>query len=582
MRHLIKNKKSLVSFLTVLLTFLFSACFFVGCSSCKKEPYYELTEKDLYCLSHVHTPSLSEEFEDNRLFIQFKENFSGEIGFSYFKNFSQTEIIKIENALNKNIYITKGENSSLKINEECHCLVLTFSTNDKSIVLSSAKQINEYNEVLVTQPMYITYVQHCYTPTDYFYDLQWGLNGTYGINAPSAWDITTGNSTIKIGIFEDGADLSHEELYGKIINVNCYGPSDYKHGTHVAGIIGATLNSFGISGVANVTIYLLNPNLLQDSISYANLNGIDIINASYVNVDYNTQQPAPYNLDVYNILSSYHGLLIYSSGNFGYDVDGSSPNCPVYPASYDLPNIISVGAINENGTKASFSNYGSSSVDLFAPGVSIISTYPTDFCINNQCEGIHYANGYHYMSGTSMAAPFVTGVAALMLSQYPNMNLLHIKEHILDGVQTISGLTNYCVTGGILDAYGALTSHVDGYHDTGNNTYHYGCTICNNGNLDPQAHTFGSICTYFNNSYHNKTCSVCGHQKHFAHSSNGYYQNLGVDIGHSTTCTGCGQTYTCAHVWEWVNSINKYRCRHCPAISKTGQSPYGYDNLDGE
>lgn len=569
-----------MSFLILLLLFLFSSSCFLGCSSkTKEQPYYPLTEKDLYCLSNIHTPSLSEEFEDNRLFVQFKENYSGAIDFSYFKNFSQTEIIRIENGIDKTVYITSGDKSSLLIDNNCHCLVLTFSTHNKSIVLSSAAQINNYNEVLLTEPIYITHTQSCYTPTDYYYDDQWVLNGTYGINAPAAWNITTGNSSIKIGIFESGVDLYHEELAGRITNVNYYGSSDLTHGTHVAGIIGATLNSYGISGIANVTLYVLNSDLLQDSISYANLNNIDIINASFIYVD-KYLQPTPYNSTVYNILSSYNGLIVCAAGNNGFDVDGSSPNTPVYPASYNLQNIISVGAHNEFASPCTFSNYGVSSVDLFAPGDDILSSYPANLCINGLCEGLHYQNGYHYMSGTSMAAPFVTGVAALMLSQYPNMNLLHIKEHILAGTHAINGLTNYCVTGGILDAYGALSSHIEGYQDTGDDYYHYGCTICNN--LDPQAHTFGSICTYFNNSYHNKTCSVCGHQKHFAHSSNGYYQNLGVDIGHSTTCTGCGQTYTCAHVWEWVSSINKYRCRHCPAISKTGQSPYGYDNLEGE
>ena len=117
-------------------------------------------------------------------------------------------------------------------------------------------------------------------------------------------------------------------------------------------------------------------------------------------------------------------------------------NTSKYPASYNLSNMIVVGSIDINNDKALTSNYGSSTVDLFAPGVGIYSTVPTDT--------------YDYKSGTSMAAPYVTGVAALIKSIRPQLSSLEIKKLILNNVDIISNLTGLCKTGGKLNAYKAL------------------------------------------------------------------------------------------------------------------------------
>lgn len=163
------------------------------------------------------------------------------------------------------------------------------------------------------------------------------------------------------------------------------------------------------------------------------------------------------------------------------------PNYPAdYSHGYTFSNrVISVGAINSSGEIANFSNYGATSVDIFAPGSHILSTYPLHLCIESpnttyatsngnkkRCEvewseenncwewngTTHESNGYHFMSGTSMAAPYVAGVAALILSNNPDLTAEEIKERIIYNHTDIPNLSGACASGGILNAYKALTA----------------------------------------------------------------------------------------------------------------------------
>jgi len=140
-------------------------------------------------------------------------------------------------------------------------------------------------------------------------------------------------------------------------------------------------------------------------------------------------------------INNYTGLFICAAGNDGANTDVT----PHYPSSSTCTNIISVGASDSTDSIPSFSNRGPISVDLFAPGQSIYSTYPV-------------ASGYSYasLSGTSMATPMVTGVAALMKSANPNLTTVQIKNGILNNVDTVSTSSGKCVTGGRLNAYKAI------------------------------------------------------------------------------------------------------------------------------
>jgi hypothetical protein len=180
-------------------------------------------------------------------------------------------------------------------------------------------------------------------------------------------------------------------------------------------------------------------------------------------------------------IRSYPGLFVVAAGNNNRDIDSN----PVFPAGHDFANLITVGATTSvgnverraqpgdwgwNGNLANGplegSNWGATTVDLFAPGTRILSTFnaiTTEVCPS----GSHTHNlancGYAYRSGTSMAAPHVTGVAGLILSKYPHLSPLEIKAAILEGVDKVPALNGYCVTGGRLNAYKALLAAENKY-----------------------------------------------------------------------------------------------------------------------
>ncbi|KQC05351.1 MAG: hypothetical protein APR55_05825, partial [Methanolinea sp. SDB] len=333
--------------------------------------------------------------------------------------------------------------------------------------VSVEEAIARYNEdpnVLSAEPNYR--VELMRLPDDPAFLLQWGLRNTgetYGlpsadIHAVSAWNISTGDPTVLIAIPDTGIDLSHPDLAGNIwINAleipgNCIDddsngyiddargwdfiqgdpdPSDDNgHGTHVAGIAGAVGNNgLGIAGVMWNTRILPLKVISADgygyesdaieAILYAKNAGADIISISWGS--YGESQALK------DAIDSYPGLVVCAAGNSGQDNDAY----PVYPASYSSGNIISVTATNENDEIASFANYGMQSVDIAAPGVGIYSTIP--------------GSGYETRSGTSMAAPFVAGVAGLVLSVNGDLegeDLVSILSESVDSCDSLEGLVS--------------------------------------------------------------------------------------------------------------------------------------------
>ena len=222
----------------------------------------------------------------------------------------------------------------------------------------------------------------------------------------------------------------------------------YAHGTHCAGIIGAaTNNGNGIAGIASATgkvsimdlKVLEGPKGLGDSydvvraIRYAERNGADICNLSMGSyVDDET---------LYRTIAASDMLFVCAAGNDGLNLD----NKPIYPGCYDLSNVICVGNAQSNGRLNSKSNYSSKSVDIAAPGTVIHSTIPN--------------NKYDDMSGTSMAAPFVTGAAAVLHSYYKDISAAGIRHLLLSGAQRKSSLNGRVVSGRFLDLYKSLTDY---------------------------------------------------------------------------------------------------------------------------
>lgn len=315
-------------------------------------------------------------------------------------------------------------------------------------------------------------------PNDPGYQYLWGLHNTgqapfYGmpdadIDAPEAWGITTGSPYVVVAVVDTGVDYNHPDLAaniwqnsGEIINgvdddgngyvddirgwnfvsKNNDPMDDSGHGTHCAGTIAAVGNNgIGVTGTAwNVKIMPLKflnskgSGYVSDAISailYANRKGAAIISNSWSGTGY-TQS-------LKDAIDASSAVIVCAAGNSGANADIT----PQYPAAFTSSNILSVAATDYSDKLASFSNYGSTSVDLAAPGVSIYSTTKS--------------GTYQYLSGTSMATPHVSGVAALLKSQSPSMSASQIRSRIFSSVDAISALSGKVASGGRLNAAKAL------------------------------------------------------------------------------------------------------------------------------
>lgn len=227
-------------------------------------------------------------------------------------------------------------------------------------------------------------------------------------------------------------------------------PMDHDgHGTHTAGIIGAVGNNgLGVSGV-NQAVSIMPVKIFADSGSSASITGIAaaIKYSAAAGADISNNSWGTYsgsNGDkLYQAIkyAANHGqLFVAAAGNNAVNNDMSPYRS--FPASYDLANIVSVAAIGQSSSLAYYSNYGRYSVDIAAPGTSVLSTLP-----NGQ---------YGYMSGTSMASPFVAGAAALLLAQSTTRTAAQLKSLLLNTVDRSPRLSAAALSGGKLNLSNAL------------------------------------------------------------------------------------------------------------------------------
>ena len=319
---------------------------------------------------------------------------------------------------------------------------------------------------LQAEPDYLVF-STATTPDDADFNQLWGM---FDMGAPTAWDTTTDSSSLVVGIIDTGIDLQHPDLSANIwLNPgesgsgrenngldddgngfvdDVYGwdfvaddndPSDdHYHGTHCAGTVGAVgNNTLGVAGVA-WSAQLMSLKFLDHqgrgstsdairAVHYANTQGVAITSNSWGGGGYSSSLKTK--IEEGNDLGF---LFIAAAGNAGQDTDSQ----PAYPASYDCPNIISVAAMAQDRTRASFSNYGLNSVDIGAPGVAILSTSP--------------AGSYRVLSGTSMATPHVAGAAALLWAHFTEYSSREIRALILDHAEPVPDLDGQSVTGGVL------------------------------------------------------------------------------------------------------------------------------------
>jgi len=243
------------------------------------------------------------------------------------------------------------------------------------------------------------------------------------VNAPAAWDITMGKSSVTIAIVDSGVDLTHPDLKAKIVKptstIDASAKDDMGHGTHVAGIAAAIANNKeGVAGLAaNAKIMPVrvlgnqagSAASVAEGVIYAADNGADVINMSLGFYD----KPEVLEKAVKYALSK-NVVIIATMGNNNIERRR-------YPAAFD--GVIAVGSTDSADKKSHFSNFGDW-ISVSAPGTDILSTYPTYQVQPGR------PTSYASLSGTSMAAPLVTGLAGLIRSQHPNMAPAQVKALI--------------------------------------------------------------------------------------------------------------------------------------------------------
>ncbi len=294
-----------------------------------------------------------------------------------------------------------------------------------------------------------------FVPDDPLYSDQWGPPA---IGMESAWDTTLGSHNRTVAILDTGVRATHEDLQANICHVGWdYAngdpdpDDDHGHGTHVAGTVAATLdNSVGVAGMANACLMPIKVLRADGGGSFADiasaivdatLNGSDVISMSLGgSPGLDPGGPLP---DAVAFAYEQGVTLVASAGNAGCLPTG-------FPAAY--PEVIAVGSLDEPGTtRSSFSSCGHD-LELTAPGRGILST------MTDTGEPISDSSGYGSISGTSMAAPHVSGVAALVLSQDTNLTSVQLRC-ILRATADDLGPTGHDIEYGFgrLDAAEAIT-----------------------------------------------------------------------------------------------------------------------------
>ena len=363
------------------------------------------------------------------------------------------------------------------------------TTHSSDVDIQTTSDALELGLLEFIEPNFI--VQASITPNDTNFSSLWGLHNTgqsggvadVDIDAPEAWDTTTGDSELVVGVVDTGILYTHpdlasnmwtnpneiagnnidddgngvvDDIYGYNAITNSGNPlDDHAHGTHCAGTIAGTgNNSQGVVGVA-YSVKLMALKFLSSSGSGSTADAIKSIN-------YAVTMKTEHNVNIRVLSNSWGGggfssalqTSIQAANDAGIVFAAAAGNnssnndtTPTYPANYNVANVISVAAVDRTGTRASFTNFGASTVHIAAPGVSILSTV--------------LSNGYASYNGTSMATPHVAGVAALVISENSDLTPTQVKSLLMDTSKRLDSLDGKVISGGMVSAANALSGHVN-------------------------------------------------------------------------------------------------------------------------
>ena len=406
--------------------------------------------------------------------------------------FTNQVLIRLNYATDYPILTKAAMNYHVKTIKSCDFDEQTYSlTLDKGSEKNAMQTANELYETGMfdyAEPNLIHFLQ--LSTNDQYFTQQWALNNTgqsggvagIDIKALQTWSITTGSPNIQVAILDVGVELNHPDLVNNLLpgydatgnNSNgapINNTGDNAHGTACAGIVAAQANNtIGIAGIAyNCRIIpvriaaksagwtITESQYIANGINWARQNG----RADVISMSFGCTETTALNTEMSNAVTSgrnnYGCVLVASSGN-------SNSTTIRYPAR--LNNVIAVGAINNQGNRASFSNYGDS-LDVVAPGVGIYTTDIQGSAGYNTASG-EAGNYYSGFDGTSAACPYAAGVAALVLSVRPDFTQMQVRQAIESTCTKLSGYSfsnnsghpngtwNNQVGHGLVNAYAAV------------------------------------------------------------------------------------------------------------------------------
>lgn len=413
----------------------------------------------LFAVSFVFGQKSKKIFVENEVLVKMKSGVS------------LSAMTNANNKLGANLVETLGDTAWVRI-----------KLPDNLTVENALAEYKNFEEVEAVQPNF--YYHLLATPNDPQFTST-GMWGLTRISAPSAWDFTTGSSAVVVADIDTGLRYTHDDLaanawtnpgeiqnngvdddgngfvddfYGWDFFYNDSNPIDDAggHGTHTAGTIGAVGNNLvGVTGVNwNVKIMpikIYSPvgtdstsAMLVNAYNYVRMMKNRGVNIRVTNNSYGgCGEACGYDQatkDALDAMGNAGILNVFAAGNDNRNIETT----PSFPASYTSPTVLSVASSTSTDVRSSFSNYGVVSVDLAAPGSSVLSTYANS------------NTSYATLSGTSMATPHVTGAAALLSAYNPSLSPASLKATLMNTVDPLSNWTGFVKTGGRLNVARAL------------------------------------------------------------------------------------------------------------------------------